>query len=367
MIPFLNLKAVNAQYQEEIEEACSNVINSGWYIKGGAVQKFEEHLSNYIGCKHVIGVANGFDALRLIIRAYKELGVFEDGDEIIVSANTFIASILAITENNLKPILVEPNIETFNINSSEIETHITKRTKAIMLVHLFGNVSWSSDIKEITQKYNLKIIEDNAQAIGAEYNGMKTGNLGDAAGFSFYPGKNLGALGDGGAVTTNDKLLANTLRVLANYGSDNKYNHVYKGLNSRLDEIQAAILSVKLKYLDKENKTRRAVAEQYNQNIKNSLIHLPKTPKNGKEHVWHLFVIRTKKRKELQDYLLKNKIQTLIHYPIPPHKQEAYKELKDLRLPVTEKIHEEVLSIPLNSILSQAQKDYIIKVLNSYE
>lgn len=367
MIPFLDIKAINNQYKEEITEACADVIESGWYIKGKQVQQFEKELANFIESRFAIGVANGLDALRLIIKAYKELGVFNEGDEIIVPANTYIASMLAITDNNLKPVFVEPNIDTYNIDFSKIEDVITERTKAIMVVHLYGRVSWNTTLKKIAEKHNLKIIEDNAQAIGAKYNGTFTGNLGDAAGFSFYPGKNLGALGDGGAVTTNDKDLANVVRALANYGSEEKYLNVYKGLNSRLDEMQAAILSVKLKYLAKENRKRQETAKYYREKITNSRIVLPNNTQDIEEHVWHLFVVRTSNRNQLQEYLLENGIQTLIHYPIPPHKQQAYKEYAHLLLPVTEKIHNEVLSIPISPVQTQEEIETIIKVLNKYE
>ena len=367
MIPFLDIKAINEQYKDELVEACDHVVKSGWYIKGQQVLAFEEELASFIGSKFAIGVANGLDALRLIIRAYKETGVLKDGDEVIVPANTYIASVLAITENNLKPILVEPDINTYNVDISKIESSITNKTKAIMIVHLYGRVCWSEELDLLAKKYGLKIIEDNAQAIGAEWKGVKTGNLGDASGFSFYPGKNLGALGDGGAITTNNEQLANVIRSLGNYGSEKKYINKYKGLNSRLDEIQAAILSVKLKYLNKENKRRQKIADLYSTGIKNKQLVLPDVPLNKNEHVWHLFVLRTPDRTRLQEYLLNEGIQTLIHYPIPPHKQEAYQELKHLDLPITDKIHNEVLSIPMSPILTEEEVNKIINTLNVYE
>lgn len=365
MIKFLDLQKINAQYSAELKQVASEVIDSGWYLLGSRVSKFETELADYIGSKNAIGVANGLDALRLIIRAYKELGFFADGDEIIVPANTYIASILAITDNNLVPVLVEPDIKTYNINIDLIEKHITDRTKAIMVVHLYGRVCWNEKITEIAKARNLKIIEDNAQAIGAEWNGIKTGNLGDAAGFSFYPGKNLGALGDAGAVTTNDNQLASALRALANYGSHKKYHNVYQGYNSRLDEIQAAFLSVKLKYLDLETQERRKIANYFLENIKNPRIILPEPGKEG-EHVWHLFVIRTNNREEIQKQLDEQQIQTLIHYPIPPHKQEAYYGMFNDSYSITEEIHDTVISLPLWPGILSNEINFIIKRLNNH-
>ena len=306
--------------------------------------------------KHAIGVANGLDALRLILKAYIELGVMKEGDEVIVPANTYIATILAITDNRLKPILVEPDINTYNLDISLIEKHITPRTKAIMVVHLYGQVCWSKKLEAIAKRHNLKIIEDNAQAIGAEWNRIKTGSLGDAAGFSFYPGKNLGALGDSGAVTTNDDELAIVIRALANYGSTKKYINDYQGLNSRLDEIQAAFLDIKLKYIDQENNVRKAIAYEYVSLIQNPDLFLPVlspegVQKIGNSHVYHLFVVRSKKRDKLQEYLSDNGVQTLIHYPIPPHFQKAYPSMKYLQLPITEKIHNEVISLDRKSVV----------------
>lgn len=364
MIPFLDLKAINAQYADELKEAVSKVIDSGWYIQGNECHKFEEEFAKYCETKYCIGVGNGLDALSLIIRAYKEMGIMKGGDEIIVPANTYIASILAISENSLLPVLVEPDITTYNIDPALIEERITSNTKAIMAVHLYGQVAAMDDINAIAQKYNLKIIEDSAQAHGAIYKGKRAGNLGDASGFSFYPGKNLGALGDGGAITTNDEELANTIRALGNYGSHKKYENLYKGTNSRLDEIQAAMLRVKLAYLDNEINHRRKIASYYLDNIKNKNIILSRAREKD-NHVWHVFVIRTKKREELQKYLSDNGIQTLIHYPLPPHRQKAYKEWSDLSFPITENIHKEVLSLPISGIQNLKDVKKIVEVINN--
>ena len=365
MIPFLDLKAINAQYSDELKEATARVIDSGWYIQGDECNAFEKEFANACGTKYCVGVANGLDALILIIRAYKEMGVMQEGDEVIVPANTYIASILSISENALIPVLVEPDISTYNINPTLIKEKITIKTKAIMAVHLYGQVSAMNEINAIAKKYNLKVIEDSAQAHRSIYNEKRTGNLGDASGFSFYPGKNLGALGDGGAVTTNDEELANTIRALGNYGSHKKYENLYIGTNSRLDEIQAAMLRVKLRHLDDEIEKRKEVATYYLTNIKNENLILPQV-KNKDSHVWHLFVIRTKKREELQKYLLDKGIQTLIHYPLPPHKQEAYQEWKTFSFPITEKIHNEVLSLPISPVLSISDIDMIVEALNSF-
>lgn len=366
MIKFLDLQKINLLYQEEIEQKLINVFRSGWYLLGDEVKTFEKNLSQYIGSRHSIGVANGLDALRLIFKAYIELGFMKPGDEVIVPANTYIASILALSDNGLTPVLVEPDLSTYNIDTSKIEEKITAKTKAIFIVHLQGRVVFSEALKNLAARYHLKIIEDNAQAIGAEWSGIKTGNLGDAAGFSFYPGKNLGALGDAGAVTTNDEELAKTIRALANYGSNEKYVNIYKGLNSRLDEIQAAVLDVKLKYIDEENRYRRNIAKRYISEIKNPKITLPENPENEHEHVWHVFVIRTAERSALQDYLTENVIQSLIHYPIPPHQQKAYREWNDLSFPITEQIHEEVLSLPISPVMSDEEVSRVIDLLNQF-
>lgn len=362
MIKFLDLQKINLQYQNEIEEALLRVYRSGWYLLGTEVESFEKSLAMFCGAKNAIGVANGLDALRLILKAYIEMGVMQVGDEVIVPANTYIASILAITDNKLVPVLVEPDMNTYNLDFDKIEEKITKKTKAIMVVHLYGRVCWSDQLLEIAKKHHLKIIEDNAQAIGAAWNGTKTGNLGDAAGFSFYPGKNLGAIGDGGAVTTNDDDLARIVRALGNYGSNEKYVNTYQGLNSRLDEIQAAVLNVKLKYLDKENAQRQAIAKYYIENIKCDTIILPETPPNPKEHVWHLFVIRTQEREKLQKFLSENGVQTLIHYPIPPHLQKAYYPLgfKKGNFPLAEEIANACLSLPLWQGMLPAQLDVLV-------
>jgi len=367
MIKFLDLQKINLAYQQEIEDRLLAAFRSGWYLLGNEVKQFEENLKNYIACNHVIGVANGLDALRLILRAYVEMGIMKKNDEIIVPANTFIASILAISDNGLVPVLVEPNINTYNVDISKIEEKITPKTKGVMIVHLYGRAVYSEKLKEFAEKNNLKIIEDNAQAIGAEWNGIKTGNLGDAAGFSFYPGKNLGALGDGGAVTCKDEELANTVRALANYGSNQKYVNIYKGLNSRLDEIQAAVLDVKLQYIDKDNKRRLEIAKRYISEINNSKIILPEYPSHEMEHVWHIFVVRTAERDRLQQYLADNNIQTLIHYPIPPHKQEAYMEWNSLSFPITEQIHSEVLSLPISPVMEREEVDRVIEVINRWK
>lgn len=364
MIKFLDLQKINLQYQEEIEAKLLETFRSGWYLLGTQIKSFEQNLSKYVGAPNAIGVANGLDALRLIFKAYLEVGQLKVGDEVIVPANTYIASVLAITDNRLKPVFAEPSIDSYNLDLSKIETLITPKTKAIMVVHLYGQVCWSNELEALAKKYNLKIIEDNAQAIGAEWNGIKTGNLGDAAGFSFYPGKNLGALGDAGAITCKDSLLAKTIRALANYGSEEKYINKYHGLNSRLDEMQAAVLDVKLKYIDSDK--RRKIAERYYKEITNPKITLPQLPADAKGHVWHLFVIRTAKREQLQKYLLKNGIQTLIHYPIPPHKQKAYKYYNHLSFPITEKIHEEVLSLPLSPVMEDEEVEKVIGIINKF-
>lgn len=366
MISFLDLKTINAQYRAELIEACTTVIDSGLYIQGNECKEFEKEFAEYCGTRYAVGVANGLDALILILRAYKEMGIISCGDEVIVPANTYIASILAISENNLVPVLVEPDINTYLIDSSKIEEKITSRTKAIMAVHLYGQTCEMDNINEIAKKYTLKVIEDSAQSHGAYYKGKKCGSLGDASGFSFYPGKNLGALGDGGAVTTNDEALANTVRALGNYGSHKKYVNLYKGINSRLDEIQAAMLRVKLRYLDNEINKRREIANYYLQNIKNENIILP-TVRHENNHVWHLFVVRTRKRDALQRYLADNGIQTLIHYPIPPHKQNAYKEWNNESYPATEKIHNEVISLPISAVQTIEDTIKIVELLNDFK
>lgn len=375
MIKFLNLQKINQCYAAEIKEATERVIDSGWYLKGEEVERFEEEFSSYNEVDYTVGVASGLDALRIILRAYIELGVMEEGNEVIVSAHTYIASILAIIDCGLKPVLVEPDINTYNIDPDRIEDNITKKTKAIMVVHLYGQNAYSKKIDRFCEKYDLKLIEDAAQAHGAYYKNQRVGSLGDAAGFSFYPGKNLGALGDAGAICTNNKELSVCCRALGNYGSQKKYYNKYRGYNSRLDEIQAAVLRVKLQYLDKDNQKRRRVAKQYLTKIQNPKIHLPQLNqidehKNVDEvssHVWHLFVVRTQSREELINHLEQEGIQTLIHYPIPPNKQEGYPELHQYDLPITEKIHKEVVSLPISPVHELEQIDKVIGVLNSFK
>lgn len=366
MIPFLDLKKINANYSKQINEATARVVASGWYILGKEVEDFETNFANYCGTKYCFGVANGLDALILIFRAYKEMGLMSDGDEVIVPANTYIASILAISANNLVPVLVEPDILTYNINPNLIEQKITKKTKAILAVHLYGRVAEMTKINDIAKKHNLKVVEDCAQAHGAIENEKRAGNLSDAGAFSFYPGKNLGALGDGGAITTNNNDLANIIKALRNYGSHQKYQNIYKGFNSRLDEMQAAILSIKLKYLEAENRERQEIAQFYCNNINNNNIIMPNYPREDHSCVWHLFVIRCKKRDELQKYLQENGVQTVIHYPIAPHKQKAYQEFNHLHLPITEQIHEEVLSLPISPYIIKRDVDKIVYLINNY-
>ncbi|QOW44508.1 MULTISPECIES: DegT/DnrJ/EryC1/StrS aminotransferase family protein [Acinetobacter] len=369
MIPFLDLKNINGQYRAELVEACTRVIDSGWYIGGKELEQFEKNFAEYCGVKFAIGVANGLDALILTLRAWKELGKLKDGDEVIVPSNTYIASILAITANNLTPVLVEPDIYSYNIDPEKIEAAITVKTKVILPVHLYGQLAEMPKIMAIAKKYSLLVLEDSAQSHGAEIDNKRAGNWGDASGFSFYPGKNLGALGDAGAVTTNDEELANMLKALRNYGSHEKYKNLVPGVNSRLDEIQAAILDIKLKFLDHEVEHRRKIADLYLKNIKNSLIQLPLNGINVEDdhqHVWHLFVIRTEHREALQKYLSENGVQTLIHYPIPPHKQQAYKDWNDLSFPISERIHREVISLPMGPTLSLAETKKVIQLCNRF-
>ena len=355
-VPFLSLHDVTAKYKDEIHEAALRVIDSGWYLQGKENEVFERNYADYIGTKYCIGCANGLDALIWIYRAYIELGVMQPGDEVIVSANTYIASILAITENGLTPVLIEPNPDTLEIDDSKIEAAITSRTKSILLVHLYGRLAMTEKIADLCKKYDLKLVEDNAQAHGCKYNGKRTGSLGDAAGHSFYPGKNLGALGDGGAVTTNDENLAKAIRALANYGSQKKYVFKYSGRNSRLDEIQAAILDVKLKHLDEDIRLRQQVADFYYEHISNPMVTLPKRLPHD-ENVYHLFPILVKngKRDALHDYLAENGVGTVIHYPIAPHKQECYANeswnTPQLSLPITESLADEELSLPMSPCL----------------
>lgn len=375
MIKFLDIQKINAQYAPEIKQATERVINSGWYLLGIENNDFERNYAQYIGTKYCIGCANGLDALIWILRAYIEMGIMSEGDEVIVPANTYIASILAITENNLKPIFVEPDIQTYQIDENLIEQHISPKTKAIMIVHLYGQCAYTEKIGELCKKYNLKLIEDNAQAHGCFYKvpgtGKKeqkrrTGSIGNAAGHSFYPGKNLGALGDGGAVTTNDKELAGIIRSLANYGSSHKYIFRYTGRNSRLDEIQAAILNVKLSYIDRDNYHRKKIAKYYVDNIKNTAITLPQIS-DWEAHVFHIFPVLCTRRDILQQYLFDNGVQTLIHYPVPPHKQECYKEMNQISLPVTENIHACELSLPISPVLTLEEAERIVELINCFE
>ena len=367
MIKFLDLYKVNQQYEPEIKEAINEVLDRGWYILGEIDKRFEQNYAAYCGTKHCIGVANGLDALTLIFRAYKELGIMKDGDEILVAANTYIASILSISENGLVPVLVEPDPHTYNIDPDRLEKHITPRTKGILPVHLYGQLCDMDKIIHIAEKHQLQIIEDCAQSQGAVHsqNQRKSGNLGDIAGHSFYPGKNLGALGDAGAVTTNNDELATVIRALGNYGSQKKYVNDYKGTNSRLDEIQAAILDVKLKYLDRDNAKRRDIAKIYLREIKNPSLVLPCYSGN-EDHVFHLFVVLCKERDRFQQYLTDHNIQTVIHYPIPPHRQKAYSEWNGLSLPVTEWIHEQALSLPISPVMEMHEVEKVVEIVNNF-
>jgi dTDP-4-amino-4,6-dideoxygalactose transaminase len=365
MIKFLDLQKINAQYEQELKMAANRVIDSGWYLMGKELEAFEQSYATFCNVKFALGVANGLDALRLIFRGYIELGIMSKGDEVIVPANTYIASVLAITDNDLLPVFVEPNLETYNLDSNKIEAAITSKTKAILTVHLYGQNSIDDQMLEICSRNDLKLIEDGAQSHGAIWNNKISGGVGDAAGHSFYPGKNLGALGDAGAVTTNDKDLAKTISALRNYGSEKKYENIYKGLNSRLDEIQAAFLNVKLKYIQDDIDNRRKVADYYRNNIKNERIILPNVLEE-EGHVWHLFVIRTKNRGKLQKHLLDKGVQTLIHYPIPIHHQKAYSDFKYLELPITESIHKEIISLPLSPVISISDLRLIVDIINNF-
>ncbi|MBO6077180.1 MAG: DegT/DnrJ/EryC1/StrS family aminotransferase [Bacteroidaceae bacterium] len=366
MIDFLPLGKITGKYSDEIHNAVLAAVDSGWYLLGDEVKAFESEYAEYIGSRNCIACANGLDALWLILRAYMEMGVMEPGDEVLVPANTYIASILAITENGLKPVLVEPKLETLEIDEELIESLITPRTKALMTVHLYGRLSWSGRMAEICRRHGLKLIEDNAQAHGCEtLNGRKTGSLGDAAGHSFYPGKNLGALGDAGAVTTDDGILAETVRTLANYGSSEKYVFRYRGRNSRMDEVQAAILRVKLRHIDDDNNARKRIAALYMDGITNPLVTMPeRLPEQS--NVWHIFPVFCERRDELQQHLKSNGIQTLIHYPIPPHKQQCYAEWNSLSLPITERIHAQELSLPISQVLTEQEAETVIKAINSF-
>lgn len=372
-IPFLSLKDVTALHGAEINEAVSRVVNGGWYLQGEENKKFEKDFSEFIGAKFTVGCANGLDALIWIFRAYIEMGVMQSGDEVIVPANTYIATILAITENGLVPVLVEPKPNTLEIDDDLIESHITSKTKAIAIVHLYGRIAYTNKIGELCKKYNLKLVEDCAQSHGCKFeDGRLTGNLGDAAGFSFYPGKNLGALGDGGAMVTNDEKLAKAVRALANYGSQKKYVFKYAGRNSRLDEVQAAVLDVKLKYLVEDNAHRKEVAHYYYEHINNPLITLPDLLPD-EQNAYHLFpiVVSDGKRDALHDYLAENGVGTVCHYPIAPHKQECYSKetwnVPQLSLPITERLADEELSIPIGPTISMDEVKEVVKLINSFK
>lgn len=363
MIAYLPLHKINDLHNEELRAAVNRVLDSGWYLNADATRQFETHYAEYIGTRHCVGCGNGLDALKLILLAYMEMGVMQEGDEVIVPANTYIASILAITACGLTPVLVEPDINTLQIDDARIERAITSRTKAVMIVHLYGRCAYTQKIADICKKFNLKLIEDNAQAHGCTFEGQKTGSLGDAAAHSFYPGKNLGALGDAGAITTNDEELASLARALGNYGSSKKYVHDYKGCNSRIDEIQAAVLDVKLLYLDDENNRRKEIASLYINKVQNPLIHLPLSERDS---VWHIFPVFCERRDELQQYLRENGVETQIHYPIPPHKQQCFKKWNQQSFPITEQIHSQELSIPCHQAMTKEEVDMIIDLLNCF-
>ncbi|MBB6186034.1 DegT/DnrJ/EryC1/StrS family aminotransferase [Rhodanobacter sp. MP7CTX1] len=365
-VPFLSLKEVNARYADELKAAAARVIDSGWYVLGDEVAAFEREFAGYCGLRHAVGVGNGLDALSLILRAYKELGAIEEGDEVIVPGNTFIASFLAISENRLVPVPVEPDPVTFNMDPAGVEAAIGPRTRAIMAVHLYGQLADMPALTALARRHNLLLIEDAAQAHGAMSDGRKAGAFGDAAAFSFFPAKNLGALGDGGAVVTDDTMLAERIAALRNYGSDVKYRHLFQGLNSRLDEMQAAMLRVKLKYLDEDIAWRRRVARRYRNGIRHPHIQLPDLARE-EQHVWHLFVVRCTRRDALQQHLQAHGIQSQVHYPVPPHRQPAYASLRDAHLPLTEQLHDEVLSLPMGPTLYDAAVERVIEVCQAFE
>lgn len=365
MTPFLDLQAINAQYRAELIAACTRVIDSGWYIGGKELSQFEQEFSAYCGSGHCIGVANGLDALILTLRAWLEMGRLQPGDEVIVPANTYIASILAISANGLTPVLVEPNAASFNLCPVNARAAITNKTRVILPVHLYGQLADMPAIMTLAHEYGLLVLEDAAQAHGAAIGGKKAGSWGDAAGFSFYPGKNLGALGDAGAITTHDADLAQTLRALRNYGSHEKYKNLFKGVNSRLDEIQAAMLRIKLQHLELETQNRRMIARVYLENIRNPAVQLPQLT-SDEQHVWHLFVVSTSQRDALQKYLAEQGIQTLVHYPIPPHQQQAYQEWNARSYPLTEGLHQEVISLPMGPTLSQLEALRVVAAVNDF-
>jgi len=370
MIPFLDLKAINQQYRQALVDAATRVIDSGWYVLGQEVKAFEQDFAAYCGAKHCVGMANGLDALVLTLRAWKELGKLKEGDEVIVPANTYIASVLAITENRLKPIFVEPDEGSYNLCPEKVRAAITPKTKAIVAVHLYGQLAPMKAIMAMADEHQLLVLEDSAQAHGAMVDGKRAGNWGHASGFSFYPGKNLGALGDAGAMTTNDPELAQTVRALGNYGSHKKYENLFQGVNSRLDEMQAGLLRVKLQHLDAETRVRQAIAVAYSQGISNPLVTLPIAPSSTmaslQNHVFHLFVVRVKNRAAFQAHLKAAGIDTLIHYPIPPHQQQAYKAYSGLKLPLTEAIHQEVVSLPIGPTMSMGDVAKVIDTINTF-
>ena len=365
MVKLLDLQKITMAHAEEYKVAINRVVESGWFLQGKENQQFEADYARYIGSEHCVAVANGLDALKLILRGYMELGIFHEGDEIIVPANTYIATILAITDNHLVPVLVEPTWEHLEIDFDRIEEAITPKTRGIMTVHLYGRIAYNDELKALCEKYQLKLMEDCAQSHGCRWNGVKTGALGDAAAHSFYPGKNMGAFGDAGAVTTNDKELADVVRALANYGSQKKYVFRYAGMNSRMSEIDAAVLDVKLKYLDEDNRRRQQLAAYYYKAIDNPLITLPQQL-NDENNVYHQFPIFCERRDELQAFLTEHGIQTLIHYPIPPHKQECYKEWNDRSYPITEKIHQQELSIPMDQVITEEEAQEVVKWVNAF-
>lgn len=363
MVKFLDLKAVNERFRAEMDAAVRRVLDSGWYLLGSECESFEREFADWCGVKHCIGCANGLDALKLIIQAY---GI-GPGDEIIAPANTYIASLIAISANGATPVLVEPDPATCLIDDKLIEAAVTPRTKAIMVVHLYGRAMDMTRVWEVARRHGLKVIEDSAQSHGAKFAGRRCGNLGDASGFSFYPGKNLGCLGDGGAVTTNDDGLAVKIRALRNYGSDVKYHFPYRGTNSRLDEIQAAFLRAKLPLLDADNERRREIADRYLAEIKNPAVRLPIPPEDRERTVWHVFTVFAKRRDDLQSHLQEKGIQTVIHYPIPPHRQPAYTEWHGMSLPITEKIHDEILSLPISPVMTDGEVAEVIRAVNEWE
>jgi dTDP-4-amino-4,6-dideoxygalactose transaminase len=370
-VPFLNLKEYNKRYEDDIQASLNRVISSGWYLLGDEKESFEQEFSDFIGVDYTIGVGSGLDALKIILKAYQLMGHFEEGDEVIVPANTFIATILAIVDSDLNPLLVEPDEATFNIDPHSIEEKITPRTKAIMIVHLYGQNAYSKRIEKLCDKYDLKLIEDAAQAHGARFDGQQVGSLGDAAAFSFYPGKNLGAMGDAGAICTDNQELANYCGMLGNYGAASKYRYKYKGLNSRMDELQAGVLRVKLQGLDEDNQRRRKVANFYLENISNEKIELPRqqdatTVLQDESHVWHLFVVRVKNRDQFINHLKDHGVEASIHYPIAPNKQAGYPKLQNLSLPITERLHREVVSLPMSPVLKREDMQQVVQAVESY-